>query len=151
MTHKIKIIGIILVTITIVCIAISFQYSREIKKLKQASTNSSSVISPDEVKKTVEEVGKYIVLPENETPTMATVSDPSLLKDQPFFANAEAGDVVLIYSTSRKAILWRPSTKKIIDVSPINLPPQSNGTSPIIQTPRIESSSSTNASSTLTQ
>lgn len=71
--------------------------------------------------KTLAEVGKLMVLPTDETPTFATVSDPEKLKDQPFFANAEKGDKVLVYSSSRKAILYRPSLNKIIEVAPINL------------------------------
>lgn len=65
-------------------------------------------------------VGKHIVLPEGETPTMATVSDPEKLKDQPFFANAKKGYKVLIFSDSRKAILYDPVEDKIVEVAPIN-------------------------------
>ncbi len=69
----------------------------------------------------VREIGKVVYLPTDELPTLATVSDPEKLKDQPFFAKAAVGDKVLVYPTSRKAILWRPSTKKIIEISGINL------------------------------
>ncbi len=71
--------------------------------------------------RTVAAVGKLIVLPAEETPTLATVSDPDKLKDQSFFANAQKGDKVLVYSVSRKAILYRSSLNKIIEVAPINL------------------------------
>lgn len=70
---------------------------------------------------TVQMVGKLMVLPKDEEPTMATVSDPEKLKDQPFFVNAKKGDKVLIYSNARKAILYSPSLKKIIEVAPVNL------------------------------
>ena len=69
----------------------------------------------------VAQVGKHIVLPEGETPTLATVSDPSKLKDQPFFANAKQGDKLLIYSKSQKAILYDPKLDRIIEVAPVNL------------------------------
>ena len=51
---------------------------------------------------------------------MATVSDPEKLKDQPFFAKAQKGDKVLIYSNSQKAILYSPTEDKIVEVAPIN-------------------------------
>lgn len=67
----------------------------------------------------ISEVGKLVVLPADETPTIATVSDLAPLKGQPFFADAEMGDKVLIFQKAKKAILYRPSTKKIIIVAPI--------------------------------
>jgi len=64
-------------------------------------------------------------LPKDEEPTIATVLDKEKLKDQLFFAKAENGDKVIIYSKNQKAILYRPSINKIIDVAPISIaPPQ---------------------------
>lgn len=68
----------------------------------------------------IAEVGKIMVLPQGEIPTIATVSDPALLKDQAFFNNAQKGDKVLIYAQSKKAILYSPSMGKIIEVAPLN-------------------------------
>ena len=64
-------------------------------------------------------VGRLIVLPEGEVPTLATVSDPEKLKDQAFFAHAKAGYKVLIYTKARKAFLYDPSQDKLIEVAPI--------------------------------
>lgn len=72
-----------------------------------------------EIAKLERELGKIILLPENEVPTLATVADPEQLKDQPFFADAKKGDKVLIYTTARKAILYDPKAKKIINVGPV--------------------------------
>ena len=62
-----------------------------------------------------------MVLPQNEEPTTATVSDTAKLKDQPFFKNAKNGDVVLIYTKAQIAILYDRKIDKIIAVAPINL------------------------------
>jgi hypothetical protein len=65
-------------------------------------------------------LSKVIELP-NEQPTLATVSDAAKLINQPFFSKAMNGDKVLIYSLSKKAILYRPSNGKIIEVGPVNI------------------------------
>ncbi len=75
----------------------------------------------DEIAELVSEVGKLIVLPEGEMPTIATVTDPERLKDQAFFSKAKAGDKVLIYTNAKKAILYDPVQHKIIEVAPLNI------------------------------
>ena len=62
-------------------------------------------------------ISRFMELPEEEQPTLATVTDRSKLKDKNFFSNAENGDKVLIYAKSKKALLYRPSTGKLIDVA----------------------------------
>jgi len=68
----------------------------------------------------VSKVSLLMDLP-NEAPTIATVLDASKLQDQVFFKNAKNDDRVLIYTQAKKAVLYRPSTNKIIEVSPLNL------------------------------
>ena len=74
-----------------------------------------------ELQDTVKIISKLMVLPTNETPTLATVNDPEKLKNQSFFANAKVGDKVLIYTNAKKAILYNPAQNKIVEVSPLNI------------------------------
>jgi len=76
----------------------------------------------------IAKVGKLTVLPTNETPTVATVTDITKLKDQAFFANAQNGDKVLIYTGAKEAYLYRPSTNKLINIAPVNLGASTTGT-----------------------
>jgi hypothetical protein len=96
---------------------------------KYQSNKSGSVkgdqASSAEVKKVVAEVGKLMDLPQGEEPTLATVTDKSKLEGQAFFTKAQNGDQVLIYSQAKKAILYSPTLKKIIEVGPINIGSQS--------------------------
>lgn len=78
-------------------------------------------LTEDNAQSLVNEVGTIYNLPEGEMPTIATVTDVGLLSDQEFFANARNGDRVLIFEASQMAILYRPSTKKIIEVGPVNM------------------------------
>ena len=81
-----------------------------------ASTTSTSDLTQAEI---VDAVGKIMLLPSDETPTLAKVSDPSILQSQAFFKNATVGDVVLMYPKSLRAIIYDPAQNKIIEVGPI--------------------------------
>lgn len=74
-----------------------------------------------EVDMLISEVGKLLALPADEKPTVATITDVEKLKEQVFFKNAANGDKVLIYTKSKKAILYRPSEKKIVEVGAVNI------------------------------
>lgn len=78
----------------------------------QTQANTDQIIS---------EVGKLIELPTDERPTVATVSDAEKLKAQPFFSKAKNGDTVLIYTNSKRAILYRADENRIIEVGAVNI------------------------------
>lgn len=69
-------------------------------------------------------VGQLIQLPANETPSMATINDAaSVKKAQPFLANAENGDILIVYAGAQTALLYRPSENKLIAVGPVTSAP----------------------------
>jgi hypothetical protein len=101
---------------------------------RHASTEKTPA---DDVTKVTAEIGALIELPTGETPTLATVADKDKLAEQPFFQKAENGDKVLIYTNSGRAILYRPSIKKIVDVTTVNI--QNNTTSsPTAEQPAVD-------------
>ncbi|OGC58410.1 hypothetical protein A3A70_00150 [candidate division WWE3 bacterium RIFCSPLOWO2_01_FULL_42_11] len=59
---------------------------------------------------------KYLDFPE-ENPTLTTITDPEKLKDEAFFKNALKGDQLFFFPKSGKAILFRPDTKHIIEMT----------------------------------
>jgi hypothetical protein len=91
----------------------------------QSKLSNPNQAAQQETQKLIDQMSKLIDLPKadlkNGEPTLATVLDKSKLKDQPFFANAENGDKVLIYTKAKKAFLYRPSTNKIINVAPVTI------------------------------
>ncbi len=68
----------------------------------------------------LDKVGKLIELPTDEEPTVATVTDKEKLKEQKFFSKAENEDKVIIFVKAQKAILYRPSWNKVIEVARID-------------------------------
>lgn len=109
----------------IVVIFVAFQFVRlnnEAKKLEQqvAGQSTAEQSQPDhEAQNLAEEIGQYLELPD-ETPTVATVSDASKVKTQPFFANAQDDDKILLFEKSGRAVLYRPSTRKVIEFATTN-------------------------------
>lgn len=115
-SRTIKIVLVVLVLLLAASIAGNVYFNNQVKTLKDPSGAAQN-----EIRQVVAQVGKLIVLPQDETPTIATVSDLAPLKSQPFFDNAAVGDQVLIYATARKVILWRPAENKIIEVAPLTI------------------------------
>lgn len=88
-------------------------------------------INAREVSDISAKLSRLMVLPTDETPTLATVSDPEKLKNQSFFANAKTGFKVLVYAKAQKAILFDPYINKIVEVAPINSNTQATSTTVI--------------------
>lgn len=78
------------------------------------TAEAASLLSPQEV---LTEVRSIMELPTNEDPTIAAVTDLERLKNEPFFQNAQNGDRVIFFPKAKKAILYRPTSRKIIEVS----------------------------------
>jgi hypothetical protein len=94
-------------------------------------SQNSQVENQKEIEKYVAEVGKLMLLP-NETPKLATVSNVDQVKEQSsFYKNAQEGDVVLVFVDAKKAILYRPSEKKIVEVGFVNTSQQDSQNSNI--------------------
>ncbi len=64
-------------------------------------------------------VGKLIVLPNSEDPTLATVTDTGLLTDTFLKENSQTGDKVLVYYKARKVYIYRPTIKKLVATGPL--------------------------------
>src|SRR3989344_6770175 len=106
-----------LVVLTLASAGSAYYFYTEATTLK----NDPEKVTRDETESLVAKVGKLIVLPEGETPTIATVADPDKLKDQAFFARSKKGDKVLLYANAKKAILYDAESNKIVEVAPINI------------------------------
>lgn len=124
MNIKQNILGLIflgiLIVVSINALYFFNQYQKTQKDVEKIKKNPQAVLA-EQSNMLIEEVGKLVDLPKGETSTVATVTDISKLKEQPFFTKAKNGDKVLIYTQARKAYLYRPSTNKVIDIAPINI------------------------------
>ncbi len=107
-------LGIFAVLIAFVSFVFGVYYFYKYQELRK----NPNIEAQREAKKLAEKVSELMELPEDEIPTVAVVTDVEKLKGQPFFAKAKNEDRLLLYVKSQIAILYRPSTNKIINVLP---------------------------------
>lgn len=115
-------LGIAAILLVILAMIPSLYFFRKYQAAQRQLKDPAS-FAKDETKKLVDMVGNLIMLPPDEDPTVATVTEKDRLGNQPFFAQALNGDKLLIYTNAKKAILYRPDTNKIIEVAPVNIGP----------------------------
>lgn len=110
---------IIVLIVIVALLPTIFFYNKS--KVAEQRLNDPNTANQKVIDEVVKKVGRHILLPTGEQPTLATVSDVTKVKGQPFFINAANGDKVLIYTQARKAILYRPSKDIIVEVAPLNI------------------------------
>lgn len=86
---------------------------------KQSPTKEEPKDTRTELDVILADIKTVMLLTDSERPTLATVTEVEKMRSQSFFKNAENGDKIVIYSQGKKAILWRPSTKMIIEVGTV--------------------------------
>lgn len=129
-----------LIILVLLVAGVGYYFYNQYRNAQSILKNPNLVVEK-QTKELVDKVSLLMVLPK-ETPTIATVTDITKLKNQPFFANAKNGDKVLIYTTARKAILYDPVANKIVDVEPVSInnnnvqPQQPQTISPTIVAPK---------------
>lgn len=113
-------VGVMFLILIIALFSVMHSKNQLQAKVDKLSSNSATA-NQNEVNQLTQQISQFFQLPTGETPTLATVSDASKVRNQAFFKDAQNGDKVLLYSKAGEAILYRPSTKKIIAVAPVNL------------------------------
>ena len=135
--------AILIITVS----AASFFYFKYQDVLRRSSTLGESINQEQEARELINKISKIVVLPIGES-TIATVTNVETLTSQPFFANAQNGDKVLIYKNAKKAYLYRPSINKIIEIGPVDYPtPTAIKITPILTGAEVEQTTVIPASS----
>lgn len=121
-THKLaKIIEkflLILLFASAVTLAWAFYKNRAISNQAEIQ-NQTPLPRKKEILDLVKRIERHILLPEGETPSIATIVNIDSLKINPFYANAKNGDKVLIYFQAKKAYIYNPEMDLIINMAPV--------------------------------
>lgn len=117
---KVKMTPVIIIAIVVLAIAYyaytKFGGSSIINSNSDQNSVPLSSSDPSEIRAAV---SKLMLLPEGE-PAVFDITNPELMaKQQAFFAGAIAGDKLLMFATSGKAIIWSPSRGIIVNSGPI--------------------------------
>ena len=121
---KLKIIIGVIMALVIAGGAFAFWqfYNSPAEKTKRAE---------QEVVQLVQKVSKLMLVPD-EKPIVLKIDDPDLLvSTQPFFNGSQKGDVLLVFPTSAKAIIYSEKRNIIVNTGPV----QSDGSAPAAQAP----------------
>jgi hypothetical protein len=73
-----------------------------------------------ETRTVIQKVGELYILPKDEDPTVAAITNKSKLDGQEFFSNAKDGDYLIVYSKAKVALIYRQSVNKLVNAGPIN-------------------------------
>lgn len=69
---------------------------------------------------TLDRISRHMVLPKDEEPALLTITDRSKLRTK-FLQQAQNGDKVLVYQNNQRAIIYRPSIDRIVDVGIVQI------------------------------
>lgn len=114
-------IVVMLFASTVVSGAIAYAFYKEaqVNYDSSAADAMNQTESADQYAELIGKVRAAVLVPEDEKPTIAAIADIEQVKTEnpQFYADAQDGDIVLIFST--KAIIYRESAGMIINIAPV--------------------------------
>jgi len=108
-------IFLLLGSLTVLSFQLYWDSRKTLSKLEQAAPQ---VLLDLETKDIIARVRKHMVLPDEE-PLVNTVTDADKVRGEPFYAKAQNGDKVIVFSN--RAILYSPTQDKIVEVGFIRM------------------------------
>ena len=77
----------------------------------------------------LKKVERLVLLPEDEVPAVFDINEPeTLIEQQAFFRGVEAGDKLLVFPETNKAIIYSPKKNQIINIGPVTFDSNLTGT-----------------------
>jgi hypothetical protein len=112
-----------------------------------ATTTLETQLSEKEIKSLVVKVSKLINVPE-ELPVVAKIiKAEELMAEQKFYTGSKDGDYLIVFPTTQKAMIYRESEDRLINVGPIIVDQPATTTK---QTAPVETKATTTVKATTT-
>jgi Flp pilus assembly protein CpaB len=119
---------LIYIAVAIIVVAVLGYFGYKAYQAKQATPEAQAAKLTEQKNTIINKIKQLTVLP-SEEPVLFTVNDAALLKSQQaFFKDSENGDVLLVFQTSGKALIYRESTNKIVNSGPVSFQQPAAGT-----------------------
>lgn len=98
------------------------KYSETKKEVEKLSTvQGQQELSKTQTQALLGEMRQIIIMPDNEDPVVATITDINQLKDKEFYKDAQNGDRVVVFANAKKAYIYSPERKLIVNVGAFQL------------------------------
>lgn len=117
-------VGIVICAVILIAFLTSVYFFTQSQKAPKDLFGQSS--GPEsQLASVIETISKFMELPVGESPQVESVTSLNIdqAKANPIFSKAQIGDIVLFYRVSGKIIIYRPATKKVINVATIPIQP----------------------------
>ncbi len=102
------------------------------RKLNPAVKIPEGQLSEKQIKTLVTKVSKLINVPE-ETPVIITIKKAEqLIASQKFYVGSKDGDYLMVFPKTQKAIIYRKSEGRLINVGPIIIDQPATTTKPVV-------------------
>lgn len=93
------------------------KYTETRKEVEKLSTvQGQQELSKTQTHELLGEMRQIIIMPTNEDPVVATITDINQLKDKDFYKDANNGDRVVVFANAKKAYIYSPERKLIVNV-----------------------------------
>lgn len=117
-----KPVGILTILLVVTAGGFGYYFTKynAITKDPQAITKQKAEEAKKKTDALVKKISELIVVTDASNAVSATITDKEKLKDERFFDLAQNGDDLILFPKMMKAVLYRPSINKIIDVGPFN-------------------------------
>lgn len=91
----------------------AYELSQENRALRDPQVQAQRVVA---------EMSKHIILPENELPVIGPI-DKAQAKE-PFFENAQDGDLFVVYRSTQQAFIYSPARKILVNAGVLAVNPE---------------------------
>lgn len=111
---------ILSILILIIILLLAFAIFKKFYNPKDELGKKTEQLSDKQTTAIVKKISKLIVVPADEKPMIVPISNADeLIAEQRFYIGSEDGDYVIVYPNAKKAIIYRESENKLINVGPV--------------------------------